>query len=147
MRVPSARGYQGYRTGYDIAGTYRDEIVRSASGSPTKTCWRYNGMLIGVFDLLADARAQIASVNSYIESLPRLLDRPERLAHGARRKAFLTAAPRAAPCGCAGSPRPLIRKDTDHDYASGFLQSMGLAGGAVRRASVSSVPWRTCPNS
>ena len=30
---------------------------------------RYNGMLIGVFELLADARAQIASVNNYIESL------------------------------------------------------------------------------
>jgi hypothetical protein len=30
---------------------------------------RYNGMLIGVFELLADARLQIASVNRYIESL------------------------------------------------------------------------------
>jgi hypothetical protein len=30
---------------------------------------RHNGMLIGVFDLLEDARSQIASVNSYIESL------------------------------------------------------------------------------
>ena len=27
---------------------------------------RYNGMLIGVFELLADARAQIASVNAAI---------------------------------------------------------------------------------
>jgi outer membrane protein TolC len=30
---------------------------------------RYNGMLIGVFELLADARTQIASVNAYIEAL------------------------------------------------------------------------------
>ena len=30
---------------------------------------RYNGMLIGVFELLADARSQIASVNSSIEAL------------------------------------------------------------------------------
>ena len=30
---------------------------------------RYNGMLIGVFDLLADARTQIISVNSSIEAL------------------------------------------------------------------------------
>jgi hypothetical protein len=29
---------------------------------------RYNGMLIGVFELLADARAQIASVNSAIDA-------------------------------------------------------------------------------
>jgi outer membrane protein TolC len=30
---------------------------------------RYNGMLIGVFELLADARSQIASVNASIEAL------------------------------------------------------------------------------
>ena len=30
---------------------------------------RYNGMLIGVFELLADARSQIAGVNGYIEAL------------------------------------------------------------------------------
>ena len=29
---------------------------------------RYNGMLIGVFELLADARVQIASVNAAIEA-------------------------------------------------------------------------------
>ena len=30
---------------------------------------RYNGMLIGVFELLADARAQIASVHGAIDAL------------------------------------------------------------------------------
>ena len=30
---------------------------------------RYNGMLISVFELLADARTQIASVNAYIDAL------------------------------------------------------------------------------
>ena len=30
---------------------------------------RYNGMLIGVFELLADARSQIGSVQGYIEAL------------------------------------------------------------------------------
>jgi hypothetical protein len=30
---------------------------------------RYNGMLIGVFELLVDARAQIASVNASIDAL------------------------------------------------------------------------------
>jgi len=30
---------------------------------------RYNGMLVSVFDLLADARTQISSVNQYIQSL------------------------------------------------------------------------------
>ncbi|OGA34806.1 MAG: RND transporter [Betaproteobacteria bacterium RIFCSPLOWO2_12_FULL_64_23] len=61
--------YQGYRSSFDIAQHYRDEIVplrkRIAEGNQA----RYNGMIIGVFELLADARAQISSVNSYIESL------------------------------------------------------------------------------
>ena len=30
---------------------------------------RYNGMLIGVFDLLADAREQVGAVIAYIEAL------------------------------------------------------------------------------
>jgi len=30
---------------------------------------RYNGMLIGVFELLADARDQVASVTGYVEAL------------------------------------------------------------------------------
>ena len=30
---------------------------------------RYNGMLISVFELLADARQQVSSVNNYIEAL------------------------------------------------------------------------------
>jgi outer membrane protein TolC len=30
---------------------------------------RYNGMLIGVFELLADAREQVAAVNAYIDAL------------------------------------------------------------------------------
>jgi len=41
---------------------------RSSSAFPRKTSCRYNGMLIGVFELLADARAQIASVNAAIEA-------------------------------------------------------------------------------
>ena len=30
---------------------------------------RYNGMLIGVFELLADSRGQVRSVTDYVESL------------------------------------------------------------------------------
>jgi outer membrane protein TolC len=30
---------------------------------------RYNGMLISVFELLADARDQVASVNGYLDAL------------------------------------------------------------------------------
>ena len=61
--------YQGYRSSFDIARHYRDEIVPLRKRIAEENQTRYNGMLIGVFELLADARAQIASVNSYIEAL------------------------------------------------------------------------------
>ena len=61
--------YSTYRTGYDLARHYRDEIVPLRKRISEENTLRYNGMLIGVFELLADARAQVNSVNSYIETL------------------------------------------------------------------------------
>ncbi len=61
--------YTGYRSAWDIARHYRDDIVPTARRISEENVLRYNGMFIGVFDLLADARAQIASVNASIEAL------------------------------------------------------------------------------
>jgi len=61
--------YGAYRSAYDIARHHRDEIVPLRQRIAEENLLRYNGMLIGVFELLADARAQIASVNNTIESL------------------------------------------------------------------------------
>jgi outer membrane protein TolC len=61
--------YGAYRSAYDIALHQRDELVPLRKLIQEENVLRYNGMLIGVFELLADARLQIASVNSYIESL------------------------------------------------------------------------------
>ena len=61
--------YQNYRVTYDMAKHYRDEIVPIRKRIADENLLRYNGMLIGVFDLLADARAQITSVNGYIDAL------------------------------------------------------------------------------
>jgi outer membrane protein TolC len=61
--------YTGYRSAYDIARHHRDEIVPVRRRIAEENLLRYNGMLIGVFELLADARAQIVSVNNYIDSL------------------------------------------------------------------------------
>ena len=61
--------YGGYRSAYDIARHHRDEIVPLRKRIAEENLLRYNGMLIGVFELLADARAQIASVNAAIEAL------------------------------------------------------------------------------
>ena len=61
--------YANYRSSYDIARHFRDEIVPLKKRISEENQLRYNGMLIGVFELLADARSQIASVNGYIEAL------------------------------------------------------------------------------
>ena len=61
--------YSAYRTAFDLAQHYRDEIVPLRKKISDENMLRYNGMLIGVFELLADARSQMASVNGYIEAL------------------------------------------------------------------------------
>jgi len=61
--------YAAYRAAYDTAKHYRDEIVPLRKQISEENLLRYNGMLIGVFELIADAREAIAGVNAYIESL------------------------------------------------------------------------------
>jgi len=61
--------YLGYRSSHDMARHYRDEIVPLKKRISEENVLRYNGMLIGVFELLADARSQIVSVSGYIDSL------------------------------------------------------------------------------
>jgi outer membrane protein TolC len=60
--------YVAYRTAYDLARHYRDEIVPLRKLIADENLLRYNGMLIGVFELLADAREQIGSVVRAIEA-------------------------------------------------------------------------------
>jgi len=61
--------YGNYRSTYDIARHHRDELVPLRKQIADENLLRYNGMLIGVFELLADARSQIASVNASIDAL------------------------------------------------------------------------------
>ena len=63
------QSYAGYRTAYDLARHYRDEIVPLRKKISDENLLRYNGMLISVFELLTDAREQVASVNAYIDAL------------------------------------------------------------------------------
>ena len=60
--------YSAYRTGFDIAKQHRDELVPLRKKISEEVLLRYNGMLVSVFELLADARAQIAGVNAAIEA-------------------------------------------------------------------------------
>lgn len=54
--------YSAYRTAYDVARHYRDEVVPLRKVISEENQLLYNGMLISTFELLADARDQISAV-------------------------------------------------------------------------------------
>lgn len=60
--------YAAYRTAFDLARHYRDEIVPLRKRISEEVLLRYNGMLSSVFELLADSRDAVASVNAYLEA-------------------------------------------------------------------------------
>jgi outer membrane protein TolC len=61
--------YGAYRTAFDLARHYRDEIVPLRKRISEEVLLRYNGMLMSVFELLADSREQVGAVNAYIDAL------------------------------------------------------------------------------
>lgn len=60
--------FSGYRTSFELARRYRDEVVPLRKRISDENLLRYNGMLIDVFELLADAREQVAAVTSAVEA-------------------------------------------------------------------------------
>lgn len=58
--------YAAYRTAYDISRHYKDEVIPLRKVISEENVLRYNGMIIGVFELLADSRDQIGAVISAI---------------------------------------------------------------------------------
>jgi len=63
--------YSAYRTAWDVARHYRDEVVPLRQAIADENVSRYNGMLIGVFELLAEQRDQVAAVRAAIEAQQR----------------------------------------------------------------------------
>jgi len=61
--------YAAYRSSFELARHYRDEVLPLARRISDENMLRYNAMLSSVFELLADARAQITSVSGAIEAL------------------------------------------------------------------------------
>jgi outer membrane protein TolC len=68
-RAQIRQAYAAYRAAFDIARQQRDEVVPTRKLIAEQDLLRYNASLISVFDLLTDARGQIASVDDYIQSL------------------------------------------------------------------------------
>ncbi len=63
------RAYAAYRARFDIAKQQRDAVLPNAKLIAAQNLLRYNASLISVFDLLADARSQVTSVDDYIRSV------------------------------------------------------------------------------
>ena len=60
--------YSAYRTAYDVARHYRHEVLPLRKAIADENVLRYNGMIIGVFELLADAREQVTAVMTALEA-------------------------------------------------------------------------------
>ncbi|MES2742942.1 MAG: TolC family protein [Pseudomonadota bacterium] len=60
--------HAAYRGHYELARHYRDQVVPLRKKISDEVMLRYNGMLLSVFELLTDAREQVASVNGAIDA-------------------------------------------------------------------------------
>jgi len=60
--------YLDYRIAFDLARQYRAEILPVRQHISDEMLLRYNGMLVSIFELLADVRDQIAAVGAALEA-------------------------------------------------------------------------------
>jgi outer membrane protein TolC len=67
-RSEARESYLEYRTSYDLARHYRDQVIPLRKEISRETLLRYNGMLTSVFELIADAREQVEAVREAIEA-------------------------------------------------------------------------------
>ncbi len=89
--------YSAYRTAYDALRQYRDEILPLSKIIAEENGLRYNGMFIGVFELLADHRTQINTVKAAIAAQQQFWQADAAL------QATLLGKPMSAPTMAAGA--------------------------------------------
>ena len=68
VRSSVRESYEVYRLSYDLARQYQNDVVPLRKIISDENMLHYNGMLVGVFELLADAREQIGSVIAAIQA-------------------------------------------------------------------------------
>jgi len=98
--------YSAYRTTYDIAKHYRDEIVPLRKLIADENVLRYNGMIIGVFELLADSRDQISSVIAAINAQQQFWMADAALQSSIMGKPMMMQSMGAAPAAGGGGDAP-----------------------------------------
>lgn len=60
--------YITYRTSFDVAKHYRDEVIPMRETLAEESVYQYNGMLIGTFELLAESRSQVQAIEVGIDA-------------------------------------------------------------------------------
>ncbi|KQQ40527.1 RND transporter [Duganella sp. Leaf126] len=65
-RSEARESHADYLAAYELARHYRDQVLPTRKKLADETLLRYNGMLLSVFELLADAREQAGAVRGYI---------------------------------------------------------------------------------
>jgi outer membrane protein TolC len=68
-RAEVRKTYAAYRTAHEIAARERDQVLPLRRSIAEQDLERFNAAQISVFDLLADARAEIAGREDYIRSV------------------------------------------------------------------------------
>lgn len=111
-RSEAREAYGQYRSFYDIARHYRDELVPLRKRISEENLLRYNGMFIGTFELLADARAQISTVAAAIAA-----QRDFFLAEAALNQALL--GPLSGSSGSSGSSSAATPMSTAAEASGG----------------------------
>jgi multidrug efflux system outer membrane protein len=67
-RSEAREAYFGYRSAYDLAVHYRDQVVPLRQLIHEEMVLRYSGMLTSVWELLSDTRQQVLAVNNALEA-------------------------------------------------------------------------------
>lgn len=67
-RSEAREAWHAWRTAYDLARHYRDEVVPMRNFINEEMLLRYNGMLASVWELLAEMRLQTLSVNQAMQA-------------------------------------------------------------------------------
>ena len=149
-RLPLREDYGAYRTAYDIARHYRDEIVPLRKTIAEENMLRYNGMLIGVFELLADSRDQIASVMQAIEAQrdfwladaalqTTLIGKPRHMAMSMPRLAP-AARPRRDYAAYLTDPGTKMTTERRKFLVGGAGAGMAVAAASVSRVAMAALP-------
>lgn len=61
--------YSAYRTAFDIAKHFRDDVIPMQEALAEEGVLQYNGMLVSTFELLAESRNQVRAGQAAIESV------------------------------------------------------------------------------